>query len=78
MTPCTSDEQSVTSWTTDHWNTVNFYADNRKGIGLGFKVFEIPKAQYSAIFGQGEPQAILEALNGRVAVLRIRATSSDA
>ena len=65
--------RSVTRWTTDDWDTVNFYADSHKAIGLGHKVLEIPKLQYQATFGDADVKAILEDLDGRWATLRLRA-----
>lgn len=65
--------RSVTRWTTEHWGTVNFYADSHKAIGLGHKVLEIPKLQYQATFGDADVEAILEDLDGRWATLRLRA-----
>lgn len=70
--------RSVTRWTTDEWDTVNFYADNHKGIGLGHKVLEIPKQRYQATFGDAELGASLEDLDGRWATLRLRARAGAA
>lgn len=53
------------------WDTVNFYADSHKAIGLGHKVLEIPKLQYQATFGDADVEAILEDLDGRWATLRL-------
>ncbi|MEO8024037.1 HIRAN domain-containing protein [Polaromonas sp.] len=64
-------QRRVQEWTTGAWETVNFYALNRQGIGLGYKLYEIPKVQYASLF-QGQPtSATLELGAGRFATLRI-------
>jgi hypothetical protein len=45
----------VMNWTTDHWTTINYYLSNRKGIGLGFFAFAIPKERHRALFGDQMP-----------------------
>lgn len=63
---------SVESWTTEHWTVINYYLPNRQGIGLGHKLFEIPKAKYAAMFGEFEPDASIESLVGRDAVIALK------
>lgn len=64
----------VEEWTTDRWETVNFYAINRQGIGLGFKVYELQKREYAKLFKDGPTSGmlLLEGQN-RFATLRIKA-----
>lgn len=62
---------SVEEWTKDSWDTVNYYIDNRQRIGLGIKVYEIPKQEYTRIFGNGPTSAKLTLGKDRFASLRI-------
>lgn len=64
-------QRRVLEWTTDAWETVNFYALNRQGIGLGYKLYEIPKAQHARLFHGRATSAKLELSNGRFATLHI-------
>jgi hypothetical protein len=63
--------RQVEEWTTETWDTVNFYALNRQGIGLGFKVYELPKQQYTKLFEDGPTTGTLLLEAGRFATLRI-------
>lgn len=58
-------------WTTDGWDTVNYYLANAKGIGLGFKVLSISKAEHTRVFGEKPVNAVLEAVEHRWATLRL-------
>jgi hypothetical protein len=64
-------QRRVHEWTTDAWETVNFYALNRQGIGLGHKLYEIPKAQHARLFHGRATSATLELGDGRFATLHI-------
>lgn len=64
--------RGVKLWTTESWDTVNFYADNFKRIGLGHKVLEVPKPKYLELFGTTEVAGRLEELDGRWATLHVR------
>jgi hypothetical protein len=73
-TPNVSDlhkQLRIQEWTTDSWGTVNFYALNRQGIGLGYKLYEMPKGEHARLFRGSETSVTLELGNGRFATLRI-------
>lgn len=65
-------KRGVMLWTTNEWETVNFYADNFKRAGLGHKILEMPKRQFNETFGDESLEARLEDLDGRWAMLRVR------
>jgi hypothetical protein len=67
--------REVVEWTTASWDTVNFYASNRQGIGLGFKVFQLPKPQYAALFKDGPTSASILLQTNRFATLRIESVT---
>lgn len=56
-------------WTTERWDTVNFYVMNRQGIGLGFKVLSIPKDTYQRLRNGRDLEPSLDELQGRFARL---------
>jgi len=60
------------SWTTENWSTINYYLDNRKGIGLGYKLFGIPKEMHRGMFGEAEPDAQVEFIEGRMATVSLK------
>ena len=62
----------VMSWTTDHWNTINYYLLNRQNTGLGHKLFEIPKDAHAEMFGKNEPEATIESIVGRIALVALK------
>jgi hypothetical protein len=71
-------EKRIHIWTADHWTTINYYMMNGKGIGLGHKLFEIPKTEHYKIFGNVVPDARsiisnarLILLNGRMATIEL-------
>lgn len=57
--------QRVKSWTTEHWDTVNYYLRNTRGIGLGHKVVAVPKKVHAKLFGDREPEVTVLAIEGR-------------
>lgn len=72
------EKKRIHMWTADHWDTINYYMMNSKGIGLGHKLFEIPKTEHYKIFGNAVPNArsiisnaILISLNGRMATIEL-------
>jgi hypothetical protein len=58
-------------WTTDGWDTINYYLANAKGIGLGFKVLSVPKADHIRVFGEAPVNAVIEDIKQRWVVLRL-------
>ena len=56
--------QFLDPWTTENWSTINWYAPNRQGIGLGHRLLSIDKAVYARVFGQVEPDAVVESIDG--------------
>lgn len=54
------------SWTTPHWDTVNFYAENEQRIGLGYCVLKLPKRAGLETFS-----ALVEKVDGRFAEVRL-------
>lgn len=65
-------QEVVDSWTTDHWDEINYYARNSKNLGLGHKLFGVPKPLHRQMFGEYEPDACIESLVGRTAVIAMR------
>lgn len=63
--------RAVDEWTTDAWESVNFYARNRQGIGLGLKVYELTKPQYADLFKGGPASGVLVLGANRFATLHI-------
>jgi len=68
---CLDANLEVSEWTTDHWDSINFYVGNRQRIGLGFKLLSIPKAEYRSLFGVQMPDAAIDRVTGRWATLRL-------
>ena len=64
--------RQMLSWSTENWSTINYYGYNRQGIGLGHKLFAIPKELHQAMFGDAEPDAQVEAIEGRMATVSLR------
>lgn len=58
-------------WTTDSWNTVNYYLCNRQGLGLGFKLLSIPKSEHEKAFGPEPVKAVVEDITRRWVTLRL-------
>jgi hypothetical protein len=59
----------VLMWTTAQWDTVNFYVRNQQRIGLGFKIFELPKDEYDQRFADHAPLLKLVLGTGRQGIL---------
>ena len=64
--------ECVDSWTTDHWDEINYYFPNSKNIGLGHKLFGVPKTLHGQLFGEYEPEVLIESLVGRTAVIAMK------
>lgn len=64
--------QDVQEWTTETWETINYYALNRQGIGLGLKVYELAKPQYAKLFRDGPTSGTLLLEESRFASLCIK------
>ena len=64
-------DRRVDGWTREEWSSVNFYAENRRGIGLGFKVLEVPKVLLEQWFGTISVRAEFRELAGRWATLAL-------
>lgn len=62
-------DDSVHNWTTDHWDTINYYVPNKVGIGLGHKLFGVPKDAHQEYFGDYDPDARILSIDGRFAVI---------
>lgn len=58
-------------WTTDTWDTINYYLANAKNIGLGFKVLSVPKAEHTKVFGDAPVNAVIEDIRHRWVTLRL-------
>jgi hypothetical protein len=72
------EKKRIHMWTGEEWGVINYYMMNRKGIGLGHKLFTVPKAEHIHIFGDIVPDgqsiianANLISLNGRKAVIEL-------
>ncbi len=63
--------KTIHSWTADNWDTVNYYVLNSQGIGLGHKIFSVPKTEHFRLFGKSNPTASFHSLNGRNAVINL-------
>jgi hypothetical protein len=59
----------IDTWTTDHWDTINYYLLNSQNIGLGHLLFRIPKDRYGELFGDEDAEAKLESLEGCTAII---------
>lgn len=64
--------ESVYSWTTDHWDEINYYFPNTKNAGLGHKLFGVPKTLHAQLFGEYAPEVFIESLVGRTAVIAMK------
>jgi hypothetical protein len=63
---------TVHTWTTPEWSKVNFYLLNRQGIGLGYKVYEMQKFSYEAMFPNERYEARLLFPSGNWGLLCLR------
>jgi hypothetical protein len=68
--------RQMLSWTTENWSTINYYVYNRKRIGLGNKLFGIPKDLHLTMFGEAKPDAQVESIEGRMATVSLRPVES--
>jgi len=66
----------VDTWTTNEWTKVNFYVGNRQGIGLGYKVYEMQKAEFESMFPNGIHEAVLLLPSQGWALLYVRRTEA--
>ena len=64
-------------WTTPHWKTVNYYLQNQKGIGLGFKLLSVSKRRHAAVFGDDPVIAVIEAIKDRWVTLRLEKEAGE-
>jgi hypothetical protein len=69
--------RDVMNWTTDHWTTIKYYLSNRKGIGLGFFAFAIPKERHRALFGDQMPFVGLLSKEQRIWTFLLTTNPSD-
>lgn len=58
-------------WTTDSWNTINYYLMNQQGIGLGHKVLSVPKGEHAKVFGEEPVGVVVEDITRRWVTLRL-------
>lgn len=63
---------SIDSWTTEHWSTVNYYLVNRQHIGLGHRLFGVPKEQHKQMFGTDDADVTIESIKHRMAAIRLK------
>ncbi|MHB1953665.1 MAG: HIRAN domain-containing protein [Sulfobacillus sp.] len=64
--------KKIHSWTTDDWDSVNYYVLNSRGIGLGHKLFSVPKDVHQRYFGSSTPTVEFKSINGRNATIEVR------
>lgn len=64
-------KKRIHTWTTYDWDTVNYYLLNRKGTGLGHKLFAIAKPEHYRLFGNNTPLAEINKINGRLAYVTL-------
>lgn len=63
--------KKVHAWTTEGWDTINYYVLNSQGIGLGHKLFSVPKADHFRLFGSVAPIVSFKSITGRNAVIEV-------
>ena len=63
--------KSINSWKSRDGETVNYYAQNRVGIGSGYWLFSIPMQKHVAMFGAESAVATFSKISGRKAVVEI-------
>jgi hypothetical protein len=54
----------IKEWTTDHWDTFNYYLSNSRNIGLGHKLFGIKKTAVNDMFNGEFPSGTMFAMVG--------------
>lgn len=62
----------VFDWTTDHWDSFNYYLCNSQNLGLGHKLFGIKKTAVNRMFGGEFPSGTLEAIVGLNVLVSLR------
>lgn len=67
----------VDTWTKDHWDTINYYLLNSRNVGLGHLLFTVPKDIHQKLFGEGEPDATVESIAGRTAVIVLKISTTE-
>jgi hypothetical protein len=65
--------KKIHTWTTDGWDTINYYVLNSQGIGLGHKLFSVSKADHARLFGNVAPTANFKSIVGRSAIIEVNA-----
>lgn len=63
--------KSIDTWTTDHWDTIDYYVSHTKNCGLGHKLFSIPKSEHHLLFDHTSPIASFYSLSCRNAVIEL-------
>lgn len=63
--------KTIKSWKSRDGETVNYYAQNRVGLGSGYWLFSIPTEKHIAIFGTEKATAKFSSISGRNAVIDI-------
>lgn len=64
-------ELRTIGWTAPHWKTINYYLQNDRGIGLGFKLLTLPKNRHAAVLGESPVAAVIEEIQNRWVTLRL-------
>jgi hypothetical protein len=66
--------KKIHAWTTDDWDSVNYYVLNSKGIGLGHKLFSVSKDIHYQLFGSSAPAVNFKNISGRNATIEVIAS----
>lgn len=61
----------IDTWTTEHWDTINYYVAHTKNCGIGHKLFSVPKKEHYHLFGNALPAAHFLSISGRRAVIEL-------
>lgn len=67
-----ANDRQFLSWTTPHWDTVNYYVQNERRIGLGEKLFGVNKDFHESLFLDKTADLALVSLDGRNATFRLK------
>lgn len=67
--------KKIHAWTTDDWDSINYYVLNSQGIGLGHKLFSISKGTHQRLFGSSIPTVHFKDISGRNATIEIAASA---
>jgi HIRAN domain-containing protein len=65
--------KKIHAWTTEGWDVINYYVLNSQGIGLGHKLFSVPKADHLQLFRNIPPIVSFRSVTGRNAVIEVAA-----